>query len=83
MITLKLGDYDVEINAHNGALKDHEKDTLYLLNQLCIICGLAAGASRDHGYEGIAAGYHELQMDLYKACVENGLYGKVAQYDIR
>lgn len=77
MIKFKLGDYDVEISAYNRGLKDHAQDTLYLLNQLSIICGQAAGAARDHGYEGFAACYHEFQMDFYRACRDNGLYSEV------
>lgn len=77
MIKFKLGDYDVEISAYNRCLKDHEKETLYLLNQLSIICGQAAGAARDHGYEGIAACYNLFQQDLYRACKEQGLYSEV------
>ena len=59
MIKFKLGEYDVEISANNKILKDHEKDTLYLLNQLSIISGLAANVMCDQGYEGLASGYRE------------------------
>lgn len=77
MIKFKLGEYDVEISAYNKILKDHEKDTLYLLNQLCIASGLAADAMRDQGYEALADGYKDFQKDLYRACKEHGLCDEV------
>jgi len=77
MIKFRLGDYEIEINAVNKCLKDHENDTLYLLNQLSIISGLAADVMYVKGYKGIADGYNVFQNDFYKVCKENGLYDEV------
>ena len=77
MIKFKLGEYDVKISANNKILKDHEKDTFYLLNQLSIISGLAANVMCDQGYEGLAGCYREFQNDFFRACYENGLYKEV------
>ena len=74
MIKFRLGDYDVEISAVNNSLKDHEKDTLYLLNQRCIMSGLASNAMREQGYDGLADGYRLFQADLFRTCREHGLY---------
>ena len=77
MIKFKLGNYDVEISAVNRVLKNPEQDVLYLLNQFCIISGLAATEIRNEGYEGLADGYEEFQDDFYTVCKENGLYKEV------
>ena len=77
MIRFELGEYDVEISAYNKIFKEHEKDTFYLLNQLCVVSGLAADAMRDQGYEALADVYQDFTNDLYRVCKEHGFYKEV------
>lgn len=72
----EIGNYKVEIKAHNMDLKDEKTDesTMNFLNLISLLAGEARGSYREKGLVGLERTAGKVADDVYRALKKLGLY---------